>query len=147
MRRVLRRPAVHFYSRKSLRVTLRATAIQRRRLKQKCQKLRRKHGIPGILRSGEGGIRTPERLAPLLVFETRPVIPQGTDAQQVTETVEAVLPPCLPSKVEIDTDLARMIEVWPRLPEALRRGILAMVGSTLPATEHERATSGESKDG
>jgi len=38
-----------------------------------------------------------------------------------------------PSPTPTDPELARLVEAWPKLPEAIRRGILAMVESSLPA--------------
>jgi hypothetical protein len=34
---------------------------------------------------------------------------------------------------EIDPDLARLVEVWPNLPEGIRRGILATAESAIPS--------------
>jgi hypothetical protein len=31
-----------------------------------------------------------------------------------------------------DPDLARLVETWPRLPDAIRRGILAMIEAAAP---------------
>jgi hypothetical protein len=34
-----------------------------------------------------------------------------------------------------DPDLARLVEVWPGLPEAIRRAVLAIVDSAAPAKQ------------
>jgi hypothetical protein len=39
----------------------------------------------------------------------------------------------LPNAAETDPDLARVVEAWPALPQAIRRAMLALVGSA-PAT-------------
>ena len=49
------------------------------------------------------------------------------EPQQVTETTNSVLPSGLPDSVPIDPDLAAVVEAWPKLPEAIKAGILAMI--------------------
>jgi hypothetical protein len=36
----------------------------------------------------------------------------------------------LARETEIDPDLARVVSAWPDLPEAIRRAVLALIGST-----------------
>jgi hypothetical protein len=36
----------------------------------------------------------------------------------------------LAHETEIDPDLARVVSAWPDLPEAIRRAVLALIGST-----------------
>jgi hypothetical protein len=36
-------------------------------------------------------------------------------------------PPCIHDACQTDTDLARIVEAWPGLPDAIKAGILAMV--------------------
>jgi hypothetical protein len=36
--------------------------------------------------------------------------------------------------VQTDTELSRLVKAWPRIPEAIRRGIMAMVESVFPST-------------
>jgi hypothetical protein len=35
----------------------------------------------------------------------------------------------------LDPDLARLNDVWPSLPDAIRRAILAIVGTAVPTNE------------
>jgi hypothetical protein len=44
------------------------------------------------------------------------------------ETDEKQMPP-------VNADLARLVEVWPTLPDAIRRGILAMVNAAVPTND------------
>ena len=50
--------------------------------------------------------------------------------QRVTQTDPENLAQTLSCKMQNDPDLARIMEAWPTLPEALRAGILAMVKAT-----------------
>ena len=55
-----------------------------------------------------------------------------TQVQQqhgLTETVKGVLPDSLPESVQNDTGLAAVVVAWADLPDAVRVGILAMVGA------------------
>jgi hypothetical protein len=47
--------------------------------------------------------------------------------QQVTNSTSSALPFCLPESREKDADLARIVEAWPMLPDAMKAGIVAMV--------------------
>ena len=53
--------------------------------------------------------------------------PQGIQSKQVTATPEIPLAHSLARESQIDPDLARLIDAWPTLPEAIRAGILALV--------------------
>jgi len=58
--------------------------------------------------------------------------PTGPNSQTETDTAvvaiaENALAQTLARELEKDPALARLIEAWPRLPEALRAGILAMI--------------------
>jgi len=50
--------------------------------------------------------------------------------QRVTQTDPENLAQTLSRKTQTDPDLARIVEAWPTLPEALRAGIVAMVKAT-----------------
>src|SRR5262249_32797154 len=50
------------------------------------------------------------------------------DADSAIPTAAGTPPSAAPS----DPELARLTQVWPLLPEAIRRGILAMIESALP---------------
>ena len=54
---------------------------------------------------------------------------QAKAAMSLTETTSLPLAHSLAREPQIDPDLARLIEAWPTLPEALRAGILAMVAA------------------
>jgi hypothetical protein len=45
----------------------------------------------------------------------------GSDPSSARSTIS--------SRIEIGPDLAQVIDSWPTLPESLRAGILAMIGS------------------
>jgi hypothetical protein len=45
----------------------------------------------------------------------------------------AETPSTSPAAEPFDPDLARVVEAWPKLPEAIRRAMLAMVKSAAPA--------------
>ena len=49
--------------------------------------------------------------------------------EQVTSTPSRPLAHPLACETPIDPDLARLIDAWQTLPDAMRAGILAMVGS------------------
>jgi hypothetical protein len=52
---------------------------------------------------------------------------QGEGITQVTESLSLPLAHSLARETQISPDLARLIDAWPTLPEALRAGILAMI--------------------
>ena len=52
--------------------------------------------------------------------------------QDVPADSSRVLASCLAFLAEKSPDLAMVIKAWPELPEAVRKGILAMVGATSP---------------
>jgi len=79
------------------------------------------------MKSGEGGIRTRGGCYTTPVFKTGDANPEPQTPQQVTETANSVLPSGLPDSVPIDPDLAAVVEAWPKLPEAIKAGILAMI--------------------
>jgi hypothetical protein len=53
--------------------------------------------------------------------------PQNTGKTPIPETGGAKSGALLPEFVSIDPDLQRLVDSWPKLPEALRSGILAMI--------------------
>ena len=78
----------------------------------------------------------------------------GTGAQSTNGAVnkgdsansETVLASCLAFLVEKSPDLADVLTAWPKLPEALKAGILAMVKATVGG-ENCRETNGEKRTG
>jgi len=68
---------------------------------------------------------------------------ERTDALQVTSTPLLACTAACTSEAEtnerrlpqVDPNLARVIEVWSTLPEAIRRAIVAIADTALPATE------------
>jgi hypothetical protein len=57
------------------------------------------------------------------------VIPEATSTQQVTETVNPVLPSGLPESLENDADFAHLMDRWPSLPKHVKQTILTLVAS------------------
>ena len=53
--------------------------------------------------------------------------PQSIPIKQVTAIPETALANTLARESQIDPDLARLIDAWPTLPEAIRAGIIAMI--------------------
>ena len=51
--------------------------------------------------------------------------------KEVVETTPLPLAHSLAREMQINPDLARLIEAWPTLPAALRAGILAMIDAAL----------------
>jgi hypothetical protein len=47
--------------------------------------------------------------------------------------VPSVCTPACTATPEIDRDLARILDAWPSLPEAIRRAILALVETSAPS--------------
>jgi hypothetical protein len=97
-----------------------------------------------VRRAAEEQTQNPERQAVFAVFqgsgEKRSVMePRGIEPltrsakckirQQVTPTAPSGLPLGLPLTAQNDPDLARVVEAWPVLPEAIKAGILAMVNT------------------
>jgi hypothetical protein len=56
-------------------------------------------------------------------------MPKIEVTQEVTETLPKSLAHSLARETQIDPDLARIVEAWPGLPEAIRRAVLALIGS------------------
>jgi hypothetical protein len=67
-------------------------------------------------------------------------LPQGESEQQDATTAAPALAQTLAREMQIDPDLARVVSAWPDLPEAIRRAVLALVG-----TLDESATKDGSK--
>jgi hypothetical protein len=70
----------------------------------------------------------------LMVFRFRerdsnplPILRKGKTGKHVTETGQETLAYSLAHDPQIDPDLARLIDAWPKLPEALRAGILGII--------------------
>ena len=64
----------------------------------------------------------------------RPVYPTGCNLNALHDDIPAMVAPVVADQVETtpaDPDLVRLIEAWPRLPEAVRAGIVAMLNATL----------------
>src|SRR5580704_2316204 len=87
---------------------------------------------PRLFSSGEGGIRTPGRVAPTPVFKTGAAISERPTLQQDTDSVPTVLPTGLPKAVENDPDLRAVVEAWPTLADAMKRAIVALVEAADP---------------
>jgi hypothetical protein len=58
--------------------------------------------------------------------------PQAKVNTPVTATTENPLAQSLAREIEKCPELARLIEAWPSLPEALKTGILAMIEAAKP---------------
>ena len=56
-----------------------------------------------------------------------PISRKGNAGKEVTANGPESLAYSLAHDSQIDPDLARLIDAWPTLPEALRAGILAMI--------------------
>ena len=87
------------------------------------------------LRSGEGGIRTPETLAGLPVFKTG-----ATNSQALILQRDATWTNCgLQDSLQADAEFARVAAAWLRLSKQSRRRILAIVdrarGGSSPTKE------------
>ncbi len=87
----------------------------------------------GKQEGGEGGIRTPGGCYTTPVFKTGVVIPEATESQQVTETVNPVLPSGLPESLENDADFSRLMDRWPSLPSHVKQTILTLIESVSTA--------------
>ena len=61
------------------------------------------------------------------VLKTAGETSQGTNSQAVSEPAEIDLADCLALLKRESPELASIVEAWETLPEAVRRGILAMV--------------------
>jgi hypothetical protein len=61
-----------------------------------------------------------------------PISRKGKTSKDVTATSPQTLAHSLAHEMQIDPDLARVIDAWPRLQEAIRVGILAMIGACKP---------------
>jgi hypothetical protein len=83
--------------------------------------------LTGQQDSGEGGIRTLERVSPLTVFETVKGVPQATSRQTTYDDAENRLASCLAFLASKPPDLALIVERWDTLPEAVKAGIVAML--------------------
>jgi hypothetical protein len=57
--------------------------------------------------------------------------PEAGKPQGVTASAPKPLAQTLARDSQIDPSLARIVEAWPKLPEAVRAGILAMVKATV----------------
>ena len=79
--------------------------------------------------SGEGGIRTPERRKASPVFKTGSQTMEGVGNKRFAADGMGVLPAGLPDSLPEDSDLARVVEAWPMLSEALKVAVLAIVGA------------------
>lgn len=58
-----------------------------------------------------------------------PLLPdtQVVKSQALTSSNQSVLPVCLPDSAQNVPDLAAVVKAWPKLPEPVRAGIVAMV--------------------
>ncbi len=57
------------------------------------------------------------------------ISPKCNSAKEVTETPPETLAHSLAHETPIDPDLARVVSAWPDLPDAIRRAMLALIGS------------------
>ena len=62
-----------------------------------------------------------------LIKNQMPGNPNHTEDEEVTESGSKCMASCVAFLREIRPDLADVVEVWDRLPEAIKAGILAMV--------------------
>jgi hypothetical protein len=53
----------------------------------------------------------------------------GTTSGDAPERLDRALTKTLPEPAALDPDLARVVDVWPALPEPIRRAILVLIES------------------
>jgi hypothetical protein len=69
------------------------------------------------------GIRTPDIQIHSLEATSRNPLPANTSAATAGQLAPQLAP------THADPDLARVVEAWPTLPPAIRRAVLALLGS------------------
>src|SRR5881227_2241382 len=62
-------------------------------------------------------------------IEPLTALPDAQGKQSVATIRRETLAQSLAHEAEKDPELARVIHAWPHLPDAIRRGILAMIGT------------------
>jgi hypothetical protein len=59
-------------------------------------------------------------------IEPAPLSAEGLVYEAVTQSASETLAQTLACETQLDADLARLVDAWPTLPDALRAGIVAM---------------------
>ena len=76
--------------------------------------------------------RSDRRATATPVFETGSERADSREIKAFSSHQEPLAPDLLHDTCQTDPDLARIVDAWPTLPEAVRAGIVAMVKAALP---------------
>ena len=102
----------------------------------------------GALTSGEGGIRTLVTVAGKSVFETDPPVTESLRFPGIPHAypVGSSTGSSSPAAHILNADLARVVELWPVLPPAIRAAILTLANTTAPSAPPVGTTAEERLD-